>query len=58
MNFGEANKTNSVTTEEYAPVKNTVEFKPRRPNPRREIEDELEMEMECLQELEYDYDVN
>jgi hypothetical protein len=49
-------KVNSV--EEYAPVKNTVEFKPRRPNPRREIEDELEMEMECLQELEYDYDVN
>lgn len=31
------------------------EQRPRRPNPRREIEDELDLELECLEELdEYD----
>ena len=54
MNYGESGNTNAATADEFAPVKNSVVFKPRRPNPRKEIEDELEFELECLKEIDYD----
>lgn len=51
---GELGNNVVSTADEFAPVKNSVVFKPRRPNPRKEIEDELELELECLKEIEYD----